>query len=155
MPDRVYRGGGAVGLALVVRGDRVAHVPLTRLTTEVLYARVDTHRRSYARFIGGQDGLADWTAALDDTTRWLWDDVAGPVWAELAGASQVVLVAGGLLGLLPLHAAWTPDSTPVTGRRFALDAMPVSYAPNARSLTTARALARGSAERLLAVANRP
>ena len=86
-------------------------------------------------------------------TAWLWDEVMGPVLGHLGETSDLVIVAGGLLGLLPLHAAWTPDSSRVTGRRYVLDTMSVSYVPNARALAAARRLAAEvPPTRLLAVA---
>jgi hypothetical protein len=56
-------------------------------------------------------------------------------------AKRTVLVPAGLLGLLPLHAAWTNDPHTPTGRRYALDEALRTYAPNARALTAARRLA--------------
>ena len=38
-------------------------------------------------------------------------EVMGPVLGHLGQTAELVVVAGGLLGLLPLHAAWTPDSS--------------------------------------------
>jgi CHAT domain len=79
-------------------------------------------------------------AALDQLTRWLWDAVMAPLLATLP-AKRTVLVPAGLLGLLPLHAAWTNDPHTPTGRRYALDEALRTYAPNARALTAARRLA--------------
>jgi CHAT domain-containing protein len=42
---------------------------------------------------------------------------------------------------LPLHAAWTEDPSRPTGRRYALDELTFTYAPNAQSLVAARAIA--------------
>ena len=47
---------------------------------------------------------------------------------------EVVLIPAGLLNLLPLHAAWTEDTTTPSGRRYALDNWRIRYAPNARAL---------------------
>ncbi|WP_328472328.1 CHAT domain-containing protein [Actinoplanes sp. NBC_00393] len=140
------------GLALVVRGDDVAHVPLPKLTEQSLHSMVDDFHQGYAAFRADRPAqLAAWNSTLDRTTRWLWDEVMGPVLDELRPAPAAVLVAGGLLGLLPLHAAWYEDSSATTGRRYALDELTLSYTPNARSLTAARELAGGPADRLLAV----
>jgi CHAT domain-containing protein len=79
----------------------------------------------------------------------------GPVAAELTGQPGSVLVAGGLLGLLPLHAAWRPDQQAPTGRRYLLDDLAVRYIPNARALTTARSLAAMRADPLVAVSDPP
>ncbi|MEB3294348.1 MAG: CHAT domain-containing protein, partial [Synechococcales bacterium] len=45
------------------------------------------------------------------------------------------------LSLLPLHAAWTPDSSKPTGKHYAIDDIHFTYSPNARSLTAAKAIA--------------
>jgi CHAT domain-containing protein len=141
------------GLALVVRGDDVVHVPLPELTADVLRDRVATYLEPYAAFRADQDaGLAAWRTALDSVTSWLWDVAVGPVLQEVQPAAEVAMVAGGLLSLLPLHAAWTSDTGTPTGRRYALDVTTVSYVPNARSLTAARHLAESTAAaRLVAV----
>ncbi len=145
------------GLGLVVRGDDVVHVPLPQLTADVVRDRVESYLQPYAAFRADQEaGLPGWRAALDAVTKWLWDAAVGSVIEETRPAPAVVMVAGGLLSLLPLHAAWMDDSTAPTGRYYALDATIFSYVPNARSLTAARDLAGGSsAERLLAVVDPP
>jgi CHAT domain-containing protein/tetratricopeptide (TPR) repeat protein len=103
---------------------------------------------------------AAWLAALDTTTRWLWDVLVGPLVETLTGLglAHAVLIPQGWLGLLPLHAAWTeikvPSTSEVTGtsRRYALDDVCFSYAPNARALLSAHGTAaRVAPDRLLAV----
>jgi CHAT domain-containing protein len=130
------------GLALVVRGSDVTHVPLDGLTAEALRERTTAHLGTYADYRADPGSArAGWNTSLDDVTAWLWDEAMGPILGQLGEAADVVIVAGGLLGLLPLHAAWTPDPGRVTGRRYALDTVSVSYAPNARALAAARRLA--------------
>lgn len=142
------------GLALVVRGDDVTHVDLPELGREP----VDTLARHYLdRYAEFRDdpvpNRAGWDAALADTTSWLWTRLMGPLLDELADADAVTLVPGGVLGLLPLHAAWRPDASRPTGREHALDRLAISYAPNARSLSASRAAARRiPGRRMLAVA---
>jgi hypothetical protein len=95
-----------------------------------------THYRSDA-----EHNLPTWSAALLDVTGWLWEMVMGPVLTNLDDVTEAIIVAGGLLGVLPLHAAWTPEKSKPTGRRYALDQVTLSYAPNARALSAARTLA--------------
>lgn len=143
------------GLALLVRGDRgspddqVTHVPLATLTVDALRERAQAHLDAYA---AARDDPAGWSQWLAEITRWLWTAAVGPVLDELGPAPEVVFVAGGLLGLLPLHAAWTDDPVAPTGRRYAMDQLTISYAPNARALQSARELAaRPFGRRLLSV----
>ena len=142
------------GLALVVRGTDVTHVPLDGLTAEALRDRVTAHLEVYAEYQNAPKTARErWNTSLDDVTAWLWAEVMGPVLGHLGETTEVAVVAGGLLGLLPLHAAWTPDSGRVTGRRYVLDTVSVSYVPNARALAAARRLAAEvPPARLLAVA---
>jgi CHAT domain-containing protein len=157
------------GLALIVRGEDVEHVDLPELSLDAVHERVGGFLDAYEAFRGASEdpsALAAWSDALDEVTAWLWPASMGPMlerWpaptsgtdaADTDAADAAVFVAGGLLGLLPLHAAWTPDETAVGGRRYALDAISISYAPNARSLAAARSVAeRTTGERLLAVAD--
>jgi CHAT domain-containing protein len=133
------------GLALIVRGSDVRHVPLDALSNDLLRGHVSPYLDAYSNY--RQDpsaGLDGWADALDEVLRWLWDAALSPILDELADGSEPAMVAGGLLGLLPLHAAWTPDATAPTGRRYALDRAVFSYAPNARALSAARKVARDS-----------
>lgn len=143
------------GLALVVRGTEVTHVPLDDLTAGTLREKVTAHLERYARYRASpKAAYPEWTAGLDELTAWLWDAVMGPVLEHVADATDLVVVAGGLLGLLPLHAAWTADGGRVSGRRYVLDTVPVSYVPNARALGAARRLAgQVQPTRLLAMAD--
>lgn len=143
----------AGGLAMVVRGEDVEHVPLPGVTGEALRGRVTRYLELHG---ADKDALTDvdsWTAGLDDITRWLWTAVMEPVLGRLRADGAAVLVAGGLLGLLPLHAAWTEDTSRPTGRRYALDGRTLTYVPNARALTAARELADGPVERMFTVAD--
>ncbi|WP_416981878.1 CHAT domain-containing protein [Streptomyces sp. T028] len=144
------------GLALIVRGDEVTAVWLEDLSAEEVRRRVGGLAVSGAEFRANPDaGFAAWGTDLDGTARWLWDAAMGPLLhGELAGADHVTLIPAGLLGMLPLHAAWTPDASTPTGRRWALDHTTISYIPNARALTAARRIAqeRGP-DRLLVVAD--
>jgi len=157
------------GLALVVRGDEVEHIDLPELALEAVQDRSGTFLEAYDRYRRRPDDADEaraWSSALDEITAWLWPAAMGPVVdrfgapaPDAGGAADaeppgMVIVPGGMLGLLPLHAAWTPDDRTATGRRYALDLQPISYAPNARSLAAARSVAvLSTGERLLAVDN--
>ncbi|MFB6892402.1 CHAT domain-containing protein [Kitasatospora sp. NPDC056327] len=102
----------------------------------------------------------EWDNALAGLTGWLWPTAMGPLVEELTGAAaegpeghRATLIPGGPLGLLPLHAAWRPDPARPTGREYVVDRVQVSYAPNARTLSAARAVAAAvPGRRVLAVA---
>lgn len=99
---------------------------------------------------------AGWLSALDETTRWLWDAATGPLLQvfEKQGLTTATLIPQGLLGLLPLHAAWTEDDTKPTGRSYGIDTVAFNYAPNARALASCQDIAaRTASNSLLAVTN--
>jgi CHAT domain-containing protein len=141
------------GLALVLDGAEVRHVALDGLTTEALQRRVADYAASLSRWRSDSTAYrAQWDAALDAMLRWLWNDAMAPVVDALRPHPQAALVAGGLLGLLPLHAAWTEDDSRPSGRRYVLDEVALSYVPNARALAAARELtARAATDRALIV----
>jgi CHAT domain-containing protein len=144
------------GLALVVRGSEVQHVPLEGLSAGVLRKRVSHYLSTYKAYRRDPKVcLEKWRRELDQITRWLWPTVVGPVVDELGPITRAVFVPGGLLGLLPMHAAWTVDKGRPSGRRYALDSIAIAYTPNARALKAARVLARRPADRLLVVADPP
>ena len=88
-----------------------------------------------------------WEQTLDAVTGELWDAGMGRIVDALSEVDRAVLIPVGPIGLLPLHAAWTG-----TPRRYALDEVAFTYAPNARVMKAARdrADAAGS-DRLLLV----
>jgi hypothetical protein len=78
----------------------------------------------------------DLLGSIDQVCRWLWDILMGPVTDYLLtqGLDECVLIPSGLLGILPLHAAWTPAANTKTGRLYALDRVAIAYSPSARPL---------------------
>ena len=92
--------------------------------------------------------------AIEETTQKIWALLMEPIvdCVKRLEAQQVILIPTGLLGLLPLHAAWREDNYTSGDRLYALDSVQFSYIPNARLLKTARATAaQTSATSLLAV----
>ena len=155
----VYLAAGRLaGVALVVtreRGDgavpSVAALELPRLTEAGVYRRTTALQR--ARH-GRERDPAFWNGTLDEVCRWLWLAAMEPVLGALASQPAACLIPAGLLASLPLHAAWTPDGTRITGRRYALDEVALSYAPSSLALRHAREQAeRQSPVKLLGIAD--
>ena len=108
----------------------------------------------FGAYSNRQTEAETWLRTMDQVTERLWSSLIAPIVTRLSklGVNQAVLIPTGLLGLLPLHAAWKVDVTCPTGRRYALDTIQFSYIPNAQSLQAAQAIAdRTPAHSLLAV----
>ncbi|MDM8560201.1 CHAT domain-containing protein [Candidatus Parabeggiatoa sp. HSG14] len=153
------RGGKAL---IVNEKGKVNQVELADLTAVDLGYTLDGLAEPPSGYLGAyfdwrenpKDTTActQWFNALEETTAWLWEVVMEPLIQIIPKKTKVTLIPIGLLGLLPLHAAWTEDNNTPTGKRYALDELTISYAPNARSLTEARKVAhRVTADRMLAV----
>ena len=139
----------SAGVAVIVEGDKrsVTQVQLPLLDNVALRAQVHQFLS-----IGATTNSPDVTSVLDGICRWLWHAVMESLLVELTGRSQVVLIPMGLLGVLPLHAAWVEDASTATGRRYALDDTLLTYAVTARGLEVATGIAdRIIADGLLAV----
>jgi CHAT domain-containing protein len=141
----VTTAAGSVAL-LVARGDDSAApsfeaIWAPELTTAVLNEVLTTVRdgQVVGGYLAGQVGdQAALETALADGLPVVGTSLIGPVAARLRelGASGVVLLPTGLLGLLPLHAA----PYPVAGEtRCLLDEFDVSHTPGALVLRAARA----------------
>ena len=85
--------------------------------------------------------------AIQQVLAWLWDNAAGPVLHALGHRDQPTLgepwprlwwVAGGLLALLPVHAAGHHTSPPDPGHRTVMDRVVSSYTPIVGALAHAR-----------------
>lgn len=141
----------AGGLGVIVTPeDTVSPLWLPELTTDAVIVALfggdaDDDQIEPERFLTAYRlrhlDQALWLQALDTMTRWLWRVLVGPLLDALQPASDAVIVPSGALSLLPLHAAWTEDSTAPTGRRYALDSLVFTFAPSARSLVGAREVA--------------
>jgi CHAT domain-containing protein len=144
----------AGSLALILTPSTEIHpVWLNGLTQESLRQFTIEWFESYYE---QQSDRQTWLNAIDQGTATLWDTVMGAIVQKLTDLHlyQAVLIPTGYLGFLPLHAAWTNDDTTPTGKRYALDTIHFTYAPNARSLREARELGdRTPATSLLAIEN--
>ncbi|MCP4697912.1 MAG: CHAT domain-containing protein [Gammaproteobacteria bacterium] len=142
------------GLALLVQAE-VRSIWLPDFSETVLHDILQSYLNAYSAWLNAEDearcaAFAAWCETLDNTARRLWDCVFAPLRDSLP--EEAVLIPAGLLNLLPLHAAWTPDNTAPSGRRYALDCWRIRYAPNARALKNTP-LQEMAAGKLLAIDN--
>ncbi|MEN3615630.1 CHAT domain-containing protein [Plantactinospora sp. ZYX-F-223] len=118
------------GLALIVRAGTASPEALW-LPLLTQQAVTDNYLRQVMSYILRRDGQQVWIRGLDRLTSWLWQAAIGPLMESLTGVDEVLVVAEGDLAAMPLHAAWTPDATRVSGRRYAIDHAAFRYVPNA------------------------
>jgi CHAT domain-containing protein/tetratricopeptide (TPR) repeat protein len=110
----------------------------------------------FAAYNKSQSDRQGWEDAIASVTRQLWEPLMAPLIDHLKQHSfqQAILIPTGYLSLLPLHAAWIEAPNKPTGKRYALDDIHFTYAPNAKSLTAAQAIAdRVPADSILAIDN--
>jgi len=110
--------GPRSGIALVHPAGvaTVIPVPLDEVAEPILEQQLASFVSSYRR---RRTALPDWQKAIDNVTAWLGRAVLRPLLEILPADADVALIAGGLLGLLPVHAAWIPDPAG-TGERLYL-----------------------------------
>ncbi len=142
-------------VALVVTPGDIHSIWLNDFTDNHLTELLQTWFAAYDK---SSSDRQTWHDTIDTTTQQLWAPLIGPLAKKLQDLEikRITLIPTGYLSLLPLHAAWTPDDTKPTGRRYALDDIHITYAPNAKSLTAAQAIvqslnARGQADTILAI----
>lgn len=138
------------GVALTVHPDgRIRGVELPSTTAAAVRNRarglLDARRSLPTR-------SGRWQGTLDAVTRWAWSAIMAPALRTTGDADRIIIVPSGMLAMLPLHAAWTPTPDTSSTRRYLLDDITVTYAPNARSLEiTGRIAAQTPTERLAVV----
>jgi CHAT domain-containing protein len=78
----------------------------------------------------GRDPFASggWAHQLDDLGEWLWQAAVESLLEATDGAPWIRIIPLGLMGLLPIHIAWTRTQS---GRVYALDTTAISYLPSA------------------------
>jgi CHAT domain-containing protein/tetratricopeptide (TPR) repeat protein len=140
-PHRVSDGLNEPGVE-VLWLDALSEIRLLELWNEWSHAYDPIYRHSDPQV---------WREAVQRTTGILWDMAMGPVVRHLTerSISRAALIPVGLLGLLPLHAAWGEQD----GQRLhALDQITWSYAPSGKAFMHAKNLARSiTGDALLAV----
>ncbi len=135
--------------AILLTRDGIDFHPLPKLTPEALADRVVAFHRALNEATAPNADRVAAQQTVHDVLEWLWDAVAGPVLTALGEAipevpdgrplPRVWWVPGGLLGLLPLHAAGF-HMGPRTGanRLTVMDRVVSSYTPTIRALSHAR-----------------
>jgi CHAT domain-containing protein len=171
--------GESGGHALVLEGGREIAIPLPGLRAaaveKVLFGNmsmnpdlegVEYHRgtivgresaaeagltAAYAFWqMGGTDPRHDdiWLKPLEECGRWLGENLLAGLEKELV-SERVVMIPAGPAALLPLQAAWLPDASRPSGRRYLTDSYEVQFSPSARVLL--RPQREGMAQSLFAV----
>ncbi|MFF2431638.1 CHAT domain-containing protein [Streptomyces mirabilis] len=135
--------------ALLLTGDGITSCPLPELTWDALADRTSDFMEALhsATAPDADRGAAQQT--LRETLEWLWDAVAEPVLSALGEAvapvqdgqplPRVWWATGGILGILPLHAAgYHTDPEHGPARSTVMDRVVSSYTPTIRALHHAR-----------------
>ena len=145
--------------ALLLTTDDVTCLPLPGLSQDKLIAEVEAFNSALE---AASDPAASRTERLEAEVRlgatleWLWDVAAGPVLDALGYDSQpgpdqdwprVWWATGGLLGMLPLHAAgYHSGQEGQPQHRTVMDRVVSSYTPTVRALRYARERASAAAD---------
>ncbi len=144
----------AGSLALVVTPDDIESIWLNNFAeTQLIDLLNNTWLKAYRQ--SHLDRQA-WFNAIDSVTHQLWQPLMEPLIRHLKTHNfhRATLIPTGYFSLLPLHAAWTENSTTPTGRHYALDDIHFTHAPNAQSLSAAQEIAtRTPADSILAIDN--
>ncbi len=138
-------GYGSSALLLTQRG--ISSILLPGLSYDAVVSRINRFHAAQRIAVDADAGIEERIAAQHaqlEILGWLWDNAAEPVLASLGhdgppnGAvwPRVWWAPGGLLGLLPIHAAG--HHTDRGGRRTVMDRVVSSYTPTVRSLRYAR-----------------
>ena len=145
-------------LALILTTAGISELWLNDLTEPQLIDLLNNDWfRPYSAYKESPTNRQGWLKAIDDVTHQLWNRMMASLIGHLQQINlyKAILIPTGYLGYLPLHAAWTPDSTKLNGRRYACDDIQFTYAPNALSLNAARTVANKTSVTTLLAINEP
>ncbi|WP_369263629.1 CHAT domain-containing protein [Streptomyces sp. R35] len=149
-PVVVFNISGYGSDALLLTETGVTAVPLPGLRYITLIDRINAFHQALSTAVLGKTGASRREAqgTLSRILEWLWDTAVEPVLTALGHDSQPPPLAiwprvwwapGGLLGLLPVHAAgYHTDPADRPGRRTVLDRVISSYTPTVRALAYTR-----------------
>ncbi|MEW2623781.1 CHAT domain-containing tetratricopeptide repeat protein [Streptomyces sp. NPDC048106] len=155
-PVVLFNVSGYGSDAIAVTGNGVSRIHLEGLDAESLAERINAFYTALATAADPQALRTERVQAQRDVSailEWLWDVVAEPVLVRLgldsppspdAPMPRVWWIPGGILGLLPLHAAgYHRDPEGQQDGRTVLDRVISSYAPSMGALRHARRIVRG------------
>ena len=145
--------------ALLLTADGITSLRLHGITQYTLIEQINVFRRALETSTDPGASAPERTAAQKQLLKvlgWLWDNAAEPVLDALgyrqspppdATWPRVWWIPGGLLGMLPFHAAGhhTESLAPGQERRSVMDRVVSSYTPTIRALRYARQHARRAA----------
>jgi hypothetical protein len=135
--------------ALLLTSNRVASIALPGLRYDNVLQQINSFRDALGAVADPQATLSAQQDAQEKISRileWLWDNAAGPVLETLGYHRsppdgtwpRVWWMPGGLLGLLPIHAAGHHNPPEGDSRRAVMDCVISSYTPTIRALRYAR-----------------
>ena len=145
-------------LALILTTEGLSDIWLNDLTEQQLIDLLNNDWfRSYSAYRESPTNRQDWLDAIDEVTHQLWNVMMDPLISHLQqnNLSKAILIPTGYLSYLPLHAAWTSDTTKPNGRRYACDDIQFTYTPNVLSLNSARSIANQTSATTLLAINEP
>lgn len=143
--------------ALLLTRDGVDSVALPGLARDELARHIRAFHKALDAAVAPDTGPAGWRAAqaaMSEVLEWLWDTAAEPVLGALsfteppgpgAGWPRLWWAPGGLLGLLPVHAAGRHADR--GAGRTVMDRVVSSYTPTIRALAYARRRVASDASR--------
>lgn len=139
------------GLALVVDGNGTIEVVwLEALKSDALENYL---RQVSLAFYKAQDPDEAFLKTVDEICSWLGSMFMREVWnyLEQRGIDEVALIPQGLLGALPLHAAWVDDIEEPSERLYAQEKALFTYTPSASALVAANAQRKGQMQSVFVV----
>ncbi|MET7853509.1 CHAT domain-containing protein [Streptomyces avermitilis] len=150
-PVVVFNVSRSRGDALLLTSDGIDHLSLSELSESAVRERINLFHQTLSVTSDKNASLAEKVAAqetLSAVLEWLWDTTAEPVLSALGYQDaprtgevwpRVWWAPGGLLGLLPLHAAGHHREVGKGGsNRTVMDRVVSSYTPTIRALHHAR-----------------
>ncbi|MGW1761539.1 CHAT domain-containing protein [Streptomyces mirabilis] len=138
--------------ALLLTRDGITSRPLPQLTPDAVLDRANSFYRALSAATAPDGDRIAAQQTLRQVLEWLWEAAAEPALSALAALGEAIppvqdgqplprvwWAPGGLLGLLPLHAAgFHTDPGHGPNRRTVLDRVISSYTPTIRTLRHAR-----------------